>query len=437
MVHHLSEAEEALARVDFSRIEGRISAMQGLSMVANLPGARIGDTVSLPRSDGAMGEVVAFEGERIRLLAYDSVSGVGPGDPVVRVGGPLSIPASEALLGRVLDGLGRPIDDGPPLPEASPWPVMRAAPHPLCRNKVHSALPVGVRAIDGLLTLGVGQRVGLFAGSGVGKSTLLAGMARDAPVDVVVLALVGERGREVRPTLERIGERASRTVVVCATSDAPALVRMRSAWVATAVAEYFRDRGRSVLLAVDSLTRFARAAREAGLSVGEAPVRRGFPASVFDALPRLLERAGPGATGAITAVYSVLVEHEGEFDPLGDELRGILDGHIVLDRGLFERGRRPAIDPLRSLSRVMPDVTDAEHRRLADAMRRHLGRLESKRDWIALGAYRRGNDRALDEALARREALEAFLAQPQKGGPCPMEETLEAMRRIVSDPASG
>jgi len=312
----------------------------------------------------------------------------------------------------VLDGLGQPIDGLGPI-DGAPRSVYQRSPDPLTRPRITRSLATGVRAIDALLTLGEGQRVGLFAGSGVGKSTLLGQIARQADADVFVVCLIGERGREVREFLEdALGtEGRRRGVVVCATSDAPALVRLKSAHVATAIAEHFRDQGKRVLLMMDSVTRFARAGREVGLAAGEPPARRGYPPSVFAALPELLERAGTSERGSITGIYTVLVEGSDMEEPVADEVRGILDGHIVLDRALGARGRWPAIDVLKSLSRVMPAVTSEAQRDQANALRGHLAAFEEKRDLVSLGAYKAGSDPALDAAIARMPAIEAFLRQ--------------------------
>jgi type III secretion protein N (ATPase) len=374
---------------------------------------------------------VGFELEEATLLPLGDARGIGPDDPVHPTGQPLSIRASDALLGRVLDGMGRPLD-GAPLPDGVAWPVMRDAPSPLVRARIERPLATGLRAIDGLVTLGEGQRIGLFAGSGVGKSTLLGRIAQNADVDVVIVGLVGERGREVREFLEDcLGPRGlARSVVVCATSDAPALVRMRSAWIATALAEFFRDRRKRVLLVMDSVTRFARAAREVGLAAGEPPARRGYPPSVFAALPKLLERSGAAERGSITAIYSVLVEGGDLDEPIADEVRGILDGHVVLDRELGARGRWPAIDPLRSLSRVMEQVTDASLQRAARALREHLAIYEAKRDLVLLGAYEPGRDARLDAALARIEAIEAFLRQ-ERDERSSLQETAARLSLLV------
>jgi type III secretion protein N (ATPase) len=340
------------------------------------------------------------------------LSGVGPDDEVESTGGPFQVRASDALLGRVVDGLGRPFDGGRPID--GEWvPVDGDPPAALGRRAVATPFATGIRVIDGLLTLGEGQRVGLFAGSGVGKSSLLGAVARDAEADVVVVALVGERGREVGEFLERsLGtEGKKKSVVVVATSDVAALERVRAAQVATAYAEHFRDRGARVLLLVDSITRYARALREVGLAAGEPPTRRGYPPSVFAMLPRLLERAGQSKTGSITAIYTVLVEGGDMDEPIADEVRGILDGHIVLDRAIAARGRYPAVDVTGSLSRVMDSIVGKEHRDAARRLRALLATYEAKRDLVSLGAYTPGRDKELDEAISHMPRIEAFLRQ--------------------------
>jgi len=313
----------------------------------------------------------------------------------------------------VVDGLGRPLDGRGSLAEGVPMLVDRSAPPALERRLVDRALPTGVRVIDGLLTLGEGQRIGLFAGSGVGKSTLLGSIARGTAADVVIVALVGERGREVGEFLEHcLGlEGRKKSIVVVATSDAPALERLRAAQVATAYAEYFRDRGARALLLVDSITRFARAQREVGLAAGEPPVRRGYPPSLFATLPRLLERSGQGSSGSITAIYTVLVEGGDMDEPVADEVRGIVDGHVVLDRAIAARGRYPAVDVTTSLSRVMSAIADKSHLDAARRLRELVGLYEAKRDLVLLGAYVKGTDKELDRAIERMGQIEAFLAQ--------------------------
>ena len=345
-------------------------------------------------------------------MALGALAGVGPDDEVEATGGPLLVRASAALLGRVVDGLGRPFDGGPPI-DGDFAPVDRDPPPALVRRPVARPLETGIRVLDGLLTLGEGQRVGLFAGSGVGKSMLLGAIARGVDADVVVVALVGERGREVGEFLERsLGtEGRVKSVVVVATSDVAPLERLRAAQVATAYGEYFRDQGARVALLVDSVTRIARAQREVGLATGEPPARRGYPPSVFAMLPRLLERSGQSARGSITAIYTVLVEGGDMDEPIADEVRGILDGHIVLDRAIAARGRYPAVDVSASLSRVMDSIVSPEHRDAARRLRANVATYEAKRDLVVLGAYAKGTDQELDEALLRIPRIEAFLRQ--------------------------
>jgi type III secretion protein N (ATPase) len=322
------------------------------------------------------------------------------------------VPTGDALLGRVLDGFGRPID-GSELPtDVAYRAVQERPPGPLERRPVDRPLPTGVRVLDALLTLGVGQRVGLFAGSGVGKSTLLGSIARGVVADVVVVALVGERGREVKEFIDEcLGAALSRAVVVVATSDAPALERLKAAETATAIAEGFRDQGQSVVLLVDSVTRYARALREVGLAAGEPPARRGYPPTVFAALPRLLERGGQGRTGSITGLYTVLVEGGDMDEPIADEVRGILDGHVVLSRAVAERGTFPAVDVGASISRVMNRCVDREHRDAARRVRKLLAAYESRRDLIALGAYKKGSDDWVDRAVNALPDTESLLLQ--------------------------
>jgi FliI/YscN family ATPase len=422
-----------LAEAPALRPEGRVRAVVGLTVRLTLPGARIGDVVELERrGEPLLAEIVGFEQGEAIAVALGDLAGVGPDDPVRSCAEPLQVLAGPALLGRVLDGLGRPLD-GRPLPEGlRPVPVDRAPPPALVRRPVSRPLGTGVRAIDALLTLGVGQRVGLFSGPGVGKSTLIGSIARGTSADVVVVALVGERGREVTEFLQRsLGPTGlARSVVVAATSDAPALQRLRAAQVATAVAEHFRDAGQDVLLLVDSLTRVARAQREVGLAAGEPPARRGFPPSVFALLPRLLERGGPGERGTITGVYAVLVEGEDHDDPIADEVRAILDGHIVLDHRLAARGHYPAIDAVASLSRVMDRVADAPHVAAARTVRALLSVYEEHRDLITLGAYAAGADPRVDRAVRAQDDLARFLQQPSDAVEA-FPATVEALRALA------
>ena len=429
----LSSLRARLAETSTIAAKGRVRAVTGLAVRATLPGARIGDVVYLHRRGEPLpGEIVGFDGGEAVILPLGDLIGVGPDDVVESTGAPLQVRASRALLGRVVSGFGRPLDGGPDIDGASVL-VDRPPPPALSRRPIERALPTGVRVIDGLLTLGEGQRVGLFAGSGVGKSTLLGAIARGTEADVVVVALVGERGREVGEFLEHsLGEEGRRkSVVVVATSDAPALERLRAAQVATAYAEYFRDQGLRVMLLVDSVTRFARAQREVGLAAGEPPARRGYPPSVFAMLPRLLERSGQGDKGSMTAIYTVLVEGSDMEEPIADEVRGVLDGHIVLDRTIAGRGHYPAVDVLSSLSRVMSAIVSQEHLRAAESLRRLLAAYEAKRDFIALGAYAKGSDRDVDAAIARMPRIEAFLRQ-RPSEKSPFEETLRALFAAIA-----
>ncbi len=409
----LGQLRSAL-RADLLPVRGRVTRVAGLTVEASAGGARLGDRVEIRTAGEAIpAEVVGLREERLVLFPLGEPAGIGLDSEVVPAGAPLSIRAGEALAGRILDGLGRPID-GAPLPDhLEEWPVDRPAPAPLSRAPMLRPLPLGVRALDALATLGEGQRIGLFAGAGVGKSALLGQIARGSGADRVVVGLVGERGREVREFVEgALGrEGLARAVVVAATSDAPALVRLRAAHVATAVAEWFAERGESVLLLLDSITRTARALREVGLAAGEPPARQGYPPSVFSALPRLLERAGCRARGSITAIYTVLVAGGDMEEPIADEVRGTLDGHVVLDRRIATAGRYPAVDVLQSLSRSMPGVVSAAHAAAADRLRALLAAHERVRDLVALGAYRPGGDALADMALARLPAIEAFLRQ--------------------------
>jgi ATP synthase in type III secretion protein N len=423
-----------LAQVSSLPARGRVTSVTGLRLRFVLPGVRVGDVVLVRRRGEALAcEIIGFEGGTALGMALGALGGVGPGDEVESTGTPFRVRAGSALLGRVVDGLGRPLDGRTPI-AGEAVDVDRDPPPALDRRPVCRPFETGIRVIDGLLTLGEGQRVGLFAGSGVGKSTLLASIAAGASAEVVVVALVGERGREVSEFRDALADDVrQRSVLVVATSDVPALERLRAAQVATAYAEYFRDRGHSVLLLVDSVTRFARASREVGLAAGEPPTRRGYPPSTFAALPRLLERSGQGARGSITAVYTVLVEGGDLDEPVADDVRGILDGHVVLDRGLAARGHYPAVDVCGSLSRVMARVASPDHRGAAERLRSLVATYEAKRDLVLLGAYTKGADRELDLALARLPHIEAFLRQAATER-SPMAHTLAALLCALEEP---
>jgi ATP synthase in type III secretion protein N len=428
----LDALKSALAGASTVHARGRVLGVTGLSLRFSLPGARVGDVVRVARRGEPLAcEVVGFDGPVAIAMPLGPMSGVGPGDTVESTGGPWRIRAGERLLGRVVDGLGRPCDGGAPI-DGALVAVDADPPSALARRPIERSFVTGVRVLDGLTTLGEGQRVGLFAGSGVGKSTLLGSIARGADADVVVVALVGERGREVTEFLERsLGpDGRAKSVVVVSTSDAAALERIRAAQVATAHAEFFRDRGARVLLLVDSVTRFARALREVGLAAGEPPARRGYPPSVFAALPRLLERTGQSSRGSITAIYTVLVEGGDLDEPVADEVRGILDGHVVLDRAIAARGRYPAVDVTASLSRLMDSIVGVEHREAARKLRKLVAVHEAKRDLVVLGAYAKGSDAELDEALAKMPAIEAFLRQ-ESGARSALEATLSQLAAAV------
>lgn len=375
---------------------------------------KIGDALAIRGEDEIrQAEVIALTPEGARVLPYGEVSGIGKGDIVTRDTAGLSMSISEALVGRVIDGLGRPIDGGPPL-RGEAIDVTAPAPSPLDRMRINDALPTGVRLLDTFCTTGKGQRIGIFGGSGVGKSTLLGMMARGTGADVAVLALIGERGREVREFIEdELGpEGMARSIVVVATSDQPALMRLRASLLATRISEWFADRGSDVLLLMDSLTRLAMAQREIGLAAGEPPTARGYTPSVFSLMARLLERAGPRTHGTITGYYSVLVEGDDMNDPIADTARSILDGHVVLDRRIAISGRYPAIDPLASLSRLAPRLVSEDSRALVVAAQDALAAAEEVRELVEVGAYVPGTNPAADRGLAAKPALVEFLRQP-------------------------
>ncbi len=435
----IAEALAALEQVNPLRLAGRVSEVTGLVVRATVPGVRVGELVFIDHGlrPGPAGrvqaEVVGFRGDEVVLMPLGDITGISPDSLVSPTGQPLTIRVGAGLLGRVLGGLGEPIDGaGEIVGPTSSWSVDRAAPDPLTRRRVEHPLTLGVRAIDAMLTVGEGQRVGVFSGAGAGTSTLLGQIARNTDADVNVICLVGERGREVREFIEdALGSAGrARSVVVCATSDSPSLVRLKSTFVATAIAEWFREQGKRVLFMMDSLTRLARAQREVGLAAGEPPARQGYPPSVFALLPRLLERTGNSDRGSITALYTVLVAGNDMEEPIADEVRGILDGHIILSRELGARNHWPAIDILPSLSRVMTQVTAADHRRAAARVREILAAYERQRDLILLGAYQRGSDVRTDEAIAKIDAVNAFLRQATDE-PAPFADTRVRLLSLI------
>ena len=415
-------------------VRGHVREIVGLSVeVDGIPG-RLGEVCTIDRRDDdpIEGEVVGFRDGRTLVMPLGDLRGVQAGAVVSSRGALFAVPVGKPLLGRVVDGLGRPIDGADPVAASYRQPMTGSAPHVLERRTIEEPLTTGVRAIDGLLTCGKGQRIGIFAGSGVGKSTALGMIARHTSADVNVIALIGERGREVREFIERdLGpDGLSRSVVVVSTSDEPALLRMRAAWTATTVAEELREQGLDVTLLMDSVTRFAMALREIGLAIGEPPAVKGYTPSVFAQLSRLLERAGTAEQGTITGFYTVLVESDDLTEPVTDAVRSTLDGHIVMTRELATQNHFPAIDVLQSTSRVMPSITDDAHREAADRMRELLARYERSRDLVTIGAYERGSDALLDEALARLPGIEAFLRQRPRES-APLADTVAALQAAV------
>jgi type III secretion system H+-transporting two-sector ATPase len=418
-------------------VRGRVTEVTGLVICATVPGVRIGELCHVwpsLRERPIAAEVVGFRGQEVFLMALGELEGLGPESEIRPTGRVMTVPVGRSLLGRVLDGLGQAMDGRGPLSPAveEAYPIYAPPPHPMQRQRILEPLAVGVRAIDAALTMGEGQRIGIFAAAGGGKSTLLGMLARNTAADVNVIALIGERGREVRDFIEEsLGDEGlARSVVVVATSDKPSLVRLKAAYVATAVAEYFRDQGQKVLLMMDSVTRFARAQREVGLAVGEPPARAGFPPSVFATLPRLLERTGKGEIGSITAIYTVLVEGDDMTEPVADEVRSILDGHIILSRALAARGHYPAIDVLKSASRVMNAVVGESQIKAANRLRELLAVYEKNRDLILIGAYEPGSDAAVDEAIERVPGLEAFLKQGIAERPA-FDEAVTELQRLL------
>ncbi|CUH96086.1 Flagellum-specific ATP synthase [Propionispora sp. 2/2-37] len=407
---------QAVEAADPIRMNGRIVQIIGLVIESQGPNANLGDLCYVfPRGEEVPipAEVVGFRQNRVLLMPIGEMQGLGPGCEVVSANRPLKVKVGDQLLGRILDGLGNPIDGKGPIGGIQEYPLQATPPPPLSRCRITEKLAVGVRTIDGLLTMGSGQRVGIMAGSGVGKSTLLGMIARNTEADISVIALVGERGREVREFIERdLGEEGlKRSVVVVATSDQPALVRIKGALTATAIAEYFRDQGKSVMLMMDSVTRFAMAQREVGLTIGEPPATRGYTPSVFAMLPKLLERSGPGEQGSITGIYTVLVDGDDMNEPIADAVRSILDGHIVLSRNIAAQNHYPAIDVLASVSRVMMEIVTQEHYQAAQKMRSTLATYREAEDLINIGAYARGSNADIDRAIQMIGAINEFLQQ--------------------------
>jgi flagellum-specific ATP synthase len=394
--------------------QGKVVDISGLVIGATGPLVPVGEVcVIKTRNSEIIAEVVGFKESRILLMPLGDMAGISPGDKVESKGDSLKIPVSDALLGRVLTGLGEPLDGKGPIVADRKAPVYAMPPNPLQRVRISQPLGVGVKAIDGCLTIGKGQRIGIFAGSGVGKSTLMGMIARNTDADVNVIALIGERGREVKDFIEEsLGEEGlKKSVVVAATSDQPALIRIKGALVATAIAEYFRDQGKDVMMMMDSVTRFSMAQREVGLTIGEPPTTKGYPPSVFAMMPKLMERAGTSDKGSITGIYTVLVDSDDMNEPIADTARSILDGHIILDRKIAAKNMWPAIDVLSSLSRVMPEVTTKEHMESNYKLREQLAVYKDAEDLINIGAYVKGSNPRIDEAMTKIEGITNFLKQ--------------------------
>ncbi|MGO9490151.1 MAG: FliI/YscN family ATPase [Solirubrobacteraceae bacterium] len=413
----LARAGEALREGDLVRRHGFVSNLIGLIIEVTGLQAEVGEVCLVgtdrnrARADPVPAEVVGFREGRTLLMPLGELHGIGPGTRVLATGAPFRIAVGEQMLGRIVDGLGVPDDDGP-VPGGELRSTISAPPGPLSRPRIRERVGLGVRALDGLVPCGRGQRLGIFAGSGVGKSSLLGMVARSTSAQINVIALVGERGREVREFVERdLGDALERSVVVVATSDQPALVRIKAAFTATTIAEHFRDQGHDVLLMMDSVTRFAMAQREVGLAIGEPPATRGYTPSVFALLPRLLERAGTSQSGSITGLYTVLVDGDDMNEPIADAARSILDGHIVLTRSLAHAGHYPAVDVLQSVSRLIGEIVTPEVAEAAQQLRLALSVLREKEDLVAVGAYQHGSDSTLDTALAHRGEIESFLRQ--------------------------
>lgn len=435
----VKEAEKYLQLLDRSYYKsyGKVTKVVGLTIESVGPEARLNDLCRIylnkDKTTSVMAEVVGFQEMRLILMPLDNVEGVGIGCTVENTGHPLSVMVGDDILGHTLDGIGRPTDTNN-LETNLYYPVEADPPDPMDREIISEVLPLGVKAVDGLITVGKGQRIGIFAGSGVGKSTLLGMFARNTKADINVIALIGERGREVREFIERdLGpEGMARSVVVVATSDKPALIRKNAAKTATAIAEYFRDQGKDVLLMMDSLTRFSMAQREIGLASGEPPVTRGYPPSVYSEMPKLLERAGTSENGSITGLYTVLVDGDDFNEPITDTARSILDGHIMLDRKLGHKNHYPAIDVLQSISRVMSAIATKEHKELAGKLKNVLATYQEAEDLINIGAYKNGSNPEIDYAIQKIAAVNQFLCQGTDEK-FTFEEEIELLKQVFAE----
>ncbi|WP_042144834.1 flagellar protein export ATPase FliI [Paucisalibacillus sp. EB02] len=435
---NLSKYLSAIQEADLYKRYGKVQRVVGIMIESVGPAANIGEvcyihpTINQQRQP-VLAEVVGFNNEKIILMPYNEVSEIGPGCLVESTGKPLTVKVGRSLIGNVIDSLGLPLD-GSELPKGlSNYLTEQSPPNPMARPTISEPNQVGVKAIDSILTVGKGQRIGLFAGSGVGKSTLLGMIARNSKADINVIALIGERGREVREFIEKdLGQEGlKKSIVVVATSDQPALMRIKGAYTATAICEYFRDLGYNVNLMMDSVTRVAMAQREVGLATGEPPTTKGYTPSVFSILPKLLERTGTNKYGAITAFYTVLVDGDDMNEPIADTVRGILDGHFVMDRKLAEQGQYPAINILKSISRVMNQIVTTEHLDLAQQARSLLAKYEENKDLIQIGAYKRGTDHEIDKAILYQPKLQTFLKQGVLDK-FSLEEAIEHLKLVLN-----
>jgi flagellum-specific ATP synthase len=432
---NLEKYQKALHTKQFACFKGQVTKVVGLTIESNGPETHVGELCRImnPRLNReVLAEVVGFRDKSVLLMPLGEMTGIAPGNDVIATGMELSVGAGRTLLGRVLDGLGNPMDGKGRIEAEEYYAVNNMPPHPMERPRITEVLPLGVKCIDSLLTVGKGQRMGIFAGSGVGKSTLLGMIARNTKADINVIALIGERGREVRDFLERDLQEdgLKRSVVVVATSDQPALIRKTGALLATAIAEYFRDQGNDVLLLMDSLTRFSMAQREIGLAIGEPPVSRGYTPSVFSIMPKLLERSGTSRKGSITGLYTVLVDGDDMTEPITDTARSILDGHIVLSRQMAHRNHYPAVDVLGSISRVMSDIVTDAHKASAGEIRKNLAVYQEAEDLINVGAYLKGSNPDIDRAISLISQINQFLVQGT-AEKFTFEKTMELMNQAV------
>ncbi len=426
-----------IAKSDTFRYMGKIEKIVGMTIEASGPACNIGDVCRIFSKDMQSfikAEVVGFNKSNILLMPYTEIEGIGPGSIVDNTGDKLNVRAGEGLIGRIIDATGNPLDGGEEISYTEEVSISGISVNPFTRPPIKETIELGVKAIDGMLTMGKGQRMGIFAGSGVGKSTLMGMIARKVKADVNVIALVGERGREVREFIERdLGEEGmARSVLVVATSDQPAMMRSKCPLTATAIAEYFMKQGKDVLLMMDSLTRYAMALREVGLSTGEPPIARGYTPSIYSNMPKLLERAGNFPEGSITGIYTVLVEGDDTNEPIADTVRGIIDGHIILSRKIAAQNRYPAIDILESVSRLMSEIATTEHKDAAGQLRNLLSLYTSNYDLISIGAYKHGTNPALDEAIRKIDKIYGFLMQSVNES-FTLEQSIQLLIEAVSD----